>query len=72
MSLWLQALDDNALLTQAAIPAAAPTRSGRLLNCRILKGSAAEQPYPVAPAGNGLMSLLPVAFNYRTLLERDL
>jgi len=49
MSLWLQALDDNALLTQAAIPAAAPTRSGRLLNCRILKGSAAELPYPVAP-----------------------
>ncbi|KAJ1284963.1 hypothetical protein BS78_03G244900 [Paspalum vaginatum] len=45
-----QALD-NAMLTQAAIPAAAPTKSGCwLLNCRILKGSAAKLPYPLAPA----------------------
>ncbi|OQU87389.1 hypothetical protein SORBI_3003G268650 [Sorghum bicolor] len=53
MSLWLQALDNNALLTQAAIPpAAAPTKSGRwLLNCRILKGSTKLAALSGCPAG---------------------
>ena len=60
------------MLTQAAIlPAAAPTKRGWLLNCRILKGSATRLPYPVA---RQVMTLKPVALIYiilRALVESD-